>query len=182
MTASLQVAISGIGLRPETDADLPFLQALYASAREREMALLTHWSAEEKAAFLESQFAAQRSYYRQHYPNASYDIIESNGEAIGRLYIADMPELLNLMDITLLPSARNSGLGTDLVRSLQARAEQEAKIVLLHVEEDNPARRLYDRLGFAEVGEITFYKRMHWVPSGLEEASARLAAEAARQS
>ena len=45
------------------------------------------------------------------------------------------------------------------------------------MEDDNPARRLYDRLGFGEVAAVTFYKLMHWVPEGLEALSEALAAE-----
>lgn len=170
-------AASDIRLRPEAEIDLAFLRALYASSREREMALLVDWSAEQKQTFLDSQFAAQRGYYREHYPDADFDIIERAGCPIGRFYIASTPRQLILMDITLLAAERNSGLGNRLVRELQARALCEQKIVSLHVEDDNPARRLYDRLGFGEVATVTFYKLMHWVPMGLEAVSESLAPE-----
>ena len=50
-------------------------------------------------------------------------------------------------------------------------------MVSLHVEDDNPARRLYDRLGFVEIAEVTFYKLMHWIPPGLQHVSDQIAAE-----
>ena len=40
----------GFALRPETEADLPFLMQLYASTRAEELAAVP-WSAEQKAAF-----------------------------------------------------------------------------------------------------------------------------------
>ena len=164
-------------LRPEAESDLAFLRSLYRSSREREMDRLADWSDEQKQTFLDGQFAAQRAYYREHYPDADFDIIERAGCPIGRLYVASTPRQLILMDITLLAAERNSGLGHRLVRELQARALREQKIVSLHVEDDNPARRLYDRLGFGEVAAVTFYKLMHWVPEGLEALSEVLAAE-----
>ena len=166
-----------IRLRPEAETDLAFLRVLYGSSREREMALLADWSAEQKQTFLDGQFAAQRGYYREHYADADFDIIERDGRPIGRFYVATTPRQIILMDITLLAAERNSGLGDRLVRELQARAAREQKIVSLHVEDDNPARRLYDRLGFGEVAAVTFYKLMHWVPAGLEALSESLAAE-----
>jgi ribosomal protein S18 acetylase RimI-like enzyme len=169
--------VANIELRPETDADLPFLKDLYASSREREMALLTEWSDEQKREFLDQQFSAQRAYYRKHYPDARYDIIERDGQAIGRLYVAVLRREINLMDITLVPEERNAGLGTRLCKEVQDEGEREKKIVSLHVEDDNPARRLYDRLGFVEIAAVTFYKLMHWVPEGLDHLSAELAAE-----
>jgi ribosomal protein S18 acetylase RimI-like enzyme len=39
------------------------------------------------------------------------------------------------------------------MRDVLARAEREGVAVTLHVESWNPARRLYERLGFASVGE-----------------------------
>ena len=169
--------MTGAVLRPETLDDVEFLKALYASSLEREMALLVGWTDEQKREFLEQQFIAQRSYYRQHYPDARYDVIELDGRRIGRLYVADLRRQLVLMDITLLPESRGTGLGTQFCKDLQAEARLKGKILTLHVEDDNPARRLYDRMGFVEIAAVTFYKLMHWVPDGLQQVSDELAAE-----
>ncbi len=76
-----------------------------------------------------------------------------------------------------MPEVRGAGIGTKLCRDVQSQAAAQERIVSLHVEDDNPARRLYDRLGFGEVAAVTFYKLMHWVPEGLEALSEALAAE-----
>ncbi len=63
---------------------------------------------------------------------------------------SDTPELT----IAVVPSRRGKGLGVELLESLldQARSEGYAQISL-SVEPDNPALRLYEQHGFAQVGE-----------------------------
>ena len=154
----------GISLRAETDTDDEFLRGLYASIREQEMAQLQHWTAIQKSEFLAMQFDAQRNHYQMHYPDARFDIIEQTGQPVGRLYLAEVEREIRLMDIALLPERRNQGIGGDLTRAVLDFARHADLKVTLHVEEENPARRLYDRLGFEVVGEQTFYKKMEWQP------------------
>ena len=164
-------------MRTETDRDLDFLKDLYAASREREMALLVHWSDAQKRDFLDQQFSAQRSHYRKYYPDARFDIIERGGQAIGRLYVAQLKQEIRLMDISLTPAARNAGIGGKICVGIMARAERLGSIVSLHVEDDNPAKRLYERLGFVQVGALSFYKLMHWCPHGLAHISRELSTQ-----
>jgi ribosomal protein S18 acetylase RimI-like enzyme len=61
---------------------------------------------------------------------------------------ADVPEL----SVCVLPGYRGAGLGTALVAAAVAEARNRALTALsLSVEEGNPARRLYERLGFGPV-------------------------------
>ena len=166
-----------VSLRRETDGDLKFLKNLYAASREREMLVLADWGDEQKREFLDQQFNAQRSHYQKHYPDASFDIIERQGQAIGRLYVAELAQEIRLMDIALIPAARNAGIGRKFCSKIKSRAEQLGKIVSLHVEADNPAKRLYERLGFVDVGEVGFYTLMHWCPPGLAYISRELSAQ-----
>jgi ribosomal protein S18 acetylase RimI-like enzyme len=163
-----------ITLRPETDDDLDLLRRVYAASRDREMALLISWSAAQKDEFLAQQFHAQRHHYRSHYPGASFDVIEQDTRPIGRLYVARPEQEIRLMDIALLPECRNQGIGGSLCEALLDEARDERRVVSLHVEDDNPAKRLYERLGFRDVAEVTFYRLMHWVPPGLEAVSEKL--------
>jgi ribosomal protein S18 acetylase RimI-like enzyme len=156
-----------VTLRRFKKADLGFLYRVYAASRAEEMALLTHWSAAEKENFLRFQFEAQHKHYQENYPHARYDIIVKGSERIGRFYVARMQNEIRLMDMALLPEHRNQGIGSALLRDLLDEAEGSRKFVSLHVEPYNPAKRLYERLGFVVVGEVSFYQLMHWIPLGL---------------
>jgi predicted GNAT family acetyltransferase len=76
------------------------------------------------------------------------------------------------MDIALLPDFRGAGLGTALLAGLFAEATAAGKTVTIHVEGFNPARRLYERLGFRQIGEHGVYHLMEWTPG---EAQAKTA-------
>src|SRR4051812_5231333 len=99
-------------LRPITPADDAFLARVYASSRADELAA-TDWSEELKANFCRSQFDAQSAYYTVNYPHVSFQIIERDGWPIGRLYVARWEKEIRIVDITLLPEFRGSGIGTN---------------------------------------------------------------------
>ena len=75
-------------------------------------------------------------------------MIQRNGEAVGRLYVARQQNEIRIVDIALLPEHRNSGIGTTLLNELLVEADGANKRVCIHVERFNPAMRLYERLGF----------------------------------
>lgn len=148
-------------LRPSTAADRPFLGQVYASTRSEELAQVD-WPAEQKQAFLDQQFNAQDAHYRAYYPTAQFLIIEQAGEPVGRLYLAEWPGELRVMDIALLPAFRGRGWGTALLQDILAQARAQGLAVSIHVEKFNPAYRLYTRLGFCPVGEHGIYDLLRW--------------------
>jgi ribosomal protein S18 acetylase RimI-like enzyme len=156
---------SRISLRPIRLEDRGLLLRVYASTREEELAL-TSWDEAQKRAFLEAQFAAQDVWYRERYPGATLDVIEADGLPAGRFYVHRREREIRLMDIALLPEHRGRGIGSALLHDLFAEAAAAGKRVTVHVEEYNPARRLYERLGFKKIGEHGVYHLMEWRPPG----------------
>lgn len=148
-------------MRPE--ADLPFLFRLYASTREDELAPVP-WNAEQKAAFLAQQFQAQHSHYMQHMPQADWMVIELDGQPVGRLYLDTRESELRIVDIALMPAQRGRGLGRAILTDVLELAERGGRGVGIHVEQFNPAMRLYQRLGFVKCGETGVYHLMRWDP------------------
>lgn len=151
-------------LRPARAEDRDFLLRVYASTREEELRLVD-WSDEQKAAFVQQQFESQDAYYREHYDPATFDVIEVDGEPIGRLYVARWEEEIRIIDIALVPEHRGRGIGTVLLRDLLDEGARTGKRVSIHVERDNPALRLYERLGFAPVEDRGVYLLLEAAPA-----------------
>ncbi len=156
-------AAARVDLRDAVPADRPFLRAVYASTREDELAR-TGWSQAQKETFLDQQFAAQDLHYTRNYDNATYSVIVVDGWPAGRLYIARWPAEIRIMDIALLPAVRGKGVGTALLRELIAEAAHDGKRLTIHVERENPALQLYERLGFVRVEERGPYYLMELRP------------------
>lgn len=154
----------GMRLRPERESDRAFLQTLYGTTRADELARVD-WPQALKDAFVAQQFAAQHAQYRQHYAGAAFLLIESDGEAIGRLYVHHARAELRLMDVTLVPPRRGRGLGTRLMQRLLAWGDALNLPVTLHVEPFNPAQRLYLRLGFETLEVRGVYHFMRRAPA-----------------
>lgn len=153
-----------ISLRPATDADLPFLRRLYGTTREPELAQVP-WTDEQKAMFVDQQFAAQHEYWHAHYADTSWDVVEDDGKPVGRLYVARWPGEFRVVDIALLPETRGRGIGTRLLEDLFREADAAGLPVTIHVEIYNPAQRLYARLGFQPAGQATeIYLKMERPP------------------
>ncbi|MFY0567307.1 GNAT family N-acetyltransferase [Archangium lansingense] len=154
--------------RPVVASDDAFLFELYASTRAEEMAAWG-WSAAQQEPFLRMQWMAQKRGYEARYPSEGHRILELEGKPVGRQWVVRGEHELLLVDVTLLPACRGSGLGTSLLRSLQEEAAAVGKPLRLHVMRNNPALRLYTRLGFtpvAEAGQGTSepYLALEWRP------------------
>ncbi|WP_032918161.1 GNAT family N-acetyltransferase [Mesorhizobium erdmanii] len=162
----MRAAGAGLAFRMATDADLPFLSAVYASARAEELAA-TSWSAGQKTAFLDMQFQAQHAHYQKYYPNADWLVMTHEGSDIGRLYIERWPREHRIIDITFLPAFRRKGLGSVLLSDLIDEADAVGKGVSIHVEKHNPAMRLYLRLGFTVAEDKGVYDLMLRAASSL---------------
>jgi ribosomal protein S18 acetylase RimI-like enzyme len=152
-----------VGLRPATDGDRDLLLRVYESTRTEEVAALP-WTDAEKAAFLRQQAEAQDVDYRASRPSARFLVVTYDGADVGRLYRVDLPGELRLMDLSLLPEHRGRGIGSGLLADLVAEADQRGMTMTLHVEHWNPARRLYDRLGFIPTADNQVYVRMERPP------------------
>ena len=141
-----------ISFRPIRDEDRSFLLRLYASTRADELAAVD-WTDDEKQRFLDFQFGAQHDYYQEQFPDARFDLVLVDGAAAGRLYVDRREDEIRLIDIALLPGFRRRGIGARLMNRVLDEGRDAGLPVQIHVEQNNPAMRLYDRLGFQRVEE-----------------------------
>ena len=153
-----------ITLRAALPEDEPFLLEVYGSTRAQEMALVP-WDDNQRKSFLTMQFAAQHSYYKAQYPDASYSLICREEVPLGRFYVLRNEEDIRILDLTLLPDYRNGGIGTALLQNLLEEAAQSGKRVQIYVETYNPSLRLFERLGFKNIAEEGINFLMEWRPA-----------------
>jgi GNAT superfamily N-acetyltransferase len=147
----------GLALRRETDDDRPFLEELYATTRWDEPGI-AEWPSEPKTAFLRQQFGAQYAHYNRAYrPRSDFRILERDGRPVGRLYLFATADDVRIVDISLLPAERGQGVGGRLLQAVIDDAHAGGRTASIHVEEFNPAQKLYRRLGFREVSQDGLY-------------------------
>lgn len=89
-------------------------------------------------------------------------IIDNVPVGIATLYLQAYKKLLHQAEFGIIvsPDWRNKGIGTFLIKSLMRLAKEKFHIELLHLQvyAENPAIRLYKRMGFREFG-----KQTHWI-------------------
>jgi GNAT superfamily N-acetyltransferase len=136
-------ALSGITLRDATADDLEFLFSLLRAALGPYVVqTFGPWDdAEQRSRFLAST------------DPATHRIVELRGRPVGCLALRRLPDEVRLNRVLLLPGFQNRGIGTRLVRDVVGEARAAGLPVRLRVLRVNPARRLYERLGFAVTGE-----------------------------
>lgn len=152
-----------IGLRAITIEDEAFLFTVYASTRADELALVD-WSAEQKQAFLRMQFEAQARFYRESYRDAKFQVILLDDKPVGRFYIQRGKTEIHVIDIAILPGYRGQGVGSHLLNQILEQAGSENLPVTIHVERMNPARHMYERLGFSILEEQGLHYLMECRP------------------
>jgi len=151
-----------ISLRAATPEDNAFLLEVFASTRDDFKMLISDEN--QLAALISMQFNFQRQQYQDGYPDGEDNIILNNRQPIGRMFTSEGDRTITLVDIALLPEYRNSGIGRRLLDELLKSAAQKGKSVTLHVFKTNPARHLYERLGFRDRSEDSMYYEMIYEP------------------
>ncbi len=152
----------GLSLRPAREKDASFLRALFETSRP-DAAILAAWPEAVRRPFLDQQFHFQTIHYARIYPDADRLLIVTEGQPVGRVIVSRLPDEWCLVDIALLPDWRGKGIGTLLIRSIQAAARRAgAPRVQLTVDVQNRARKLYERLGFVAGAESIPAVAMSW--------------------
>ncbi len=148
-------------LRVATPQDDPFLFEVFTGTRRDEFRFLDEV---QQQAIIRMQYNAQRSQYDEGFPKAESSIILLDDVPAGRMLVNESESEFNLIDIALIPEHRKAGVGTLLLTELLDRAGAAQKPVKLHVLKSNPARRLYERLGFSTTNEDSMYLEMTFEP------------------
>lgn len=153
--------IDGIGFRAITQEDQQFLYRVYASTRADEMSAVP-WTEQQKTDFLRMQFDAQHAYYQEHFEQANFQLILDVEQPIGRLYFDCRDDEIRVIDIALLAEYRGQGHGGKIMQAIIDEGRDLSKPVRIHVEQNNPAMHLYERLGFKKLEDQGVYYLLEW--------------------
>lgn len=156
-----KASLRGVSYRRIALDDLAFLRRVYRSTRDEELKAIG-WSEAQIETFIDMQFDAQHTHYQTHYAQAAWLIIEKEGAPCGRLYLDCWANEDRIVDIALLPQQRGQGIGSAILADLLHDAEARGQAVTIHVENNSPALRLYERLGFKSAGQDGVYRLLTW--------------------
>ncbi len=161
-TVDIPCAAGRLTLRPETQADLPFRFQLFIRSRPPEWDQV-FLPVDQLTQLMNQQFWAQTETYLARFPEARFDIIELDGEPIGRIVVNRPGDCIHIVDQAIVPTLRGQGLGTAIMRQLMDEAATEGLFMTLKVSNANdPSMRLYSRLGFEVLTESLEYIEMTW--------------------
>ncbi len=150
-----------IEIRPAAGDDDGFLFRIYAETRADEFAVLG-WDTAQLDAFLRMQFMMRRRSYAMQLPGAETFIAEAEGRPAGAFITDHRPDAIELVDIAVSREARRCGIAGRIIGTLM----DEGLPIDLSVEVSNdPAIRLYEKLGFRETALGDVYRTMRWTPS-----------------
>jgi ribosomal protein S18 acetylase RimI-like enzyme len=149
--------------RNATPADAPLMARIDASLAAH-LSALVGLDAGQRQALLSMQTRAREQAWRTAWPDAHCQVIELDDAAtaggIGRLWLHRGSHAWHLLELVLVPERRGAGIGGQCLRRLVDLAQAEGVGVTLSVAADNPAHRLYRRLGFQLFAENPPYLHM----------------------
>ena len=132
-------AVGRYGRRVATDDDFEFLYALKRDAY-RDHVAATYGTWDE---------SWQRDRFTASFDPGVVEVLIVGGERIGALRVNEAQDPVFLASIEVTPARRGQGIGTAVLEDLLARG-RPVRLQVFKVNE--AARRLYERLGFAETG------------------------------
>jgi ribosomal protein S18 acetylase RimI-like enzyme len=135
-------------LRESNEDDFEFVFQLNKTNMQKYVQMLRGWDDE-----------AEREDMRRHFRSGSDQIIIVDGRGVGRLAVDRYPNRIELRHIEILPAYQGRGIGAAIILDILEEARQMNLPVTLMVLNVNPAKRLYERLGFRTVEEIETGKK-----------------------
>jgi RimJ/RimL family protein N-acetyltransferase len=162
----LETAKGPVTLRPERPDDEALLYRLFHSWAWDDLAQMPVDDA-TREQLVRFQFAGQMATYRTNYPKARFDIVEKDGQPIGRLIVepGDATTPACFVDYVILPERRNDGLGRAVIFAVldeYARLGRKVRLKVLH--HNQPSRRMCKALGFVEIEEMLPFIQLEWTP------------------
>lgn len=141
----MEAKIEKIEFRQIEDDDFDFLWRLHNATLKKYVSQTWGWD----ETWQKKNFAGE-------FETKNGKIIVFEKRDAGFFWFKEKPEENLLVSIRLLPEFQNKGIGTQIIKNLTKHSEKPFRLQVLKV---NPARRLYERLGF----QITEETETHFV-------------------
>ncbi|GAA4276117.1 GNAT family N-acetyltransferase [Aquimarina mytili] len=95
-------------------------------------------------------------------------IILKSSQRIGLLKSLETQDNIEILQLQILPEFQGMRIGKHIIDNIISRAKHESKKVTLKVLKENPAKHLYERLGFKVTGEDQheFYMEVSFFENG----------------
>ena len=127
--------------RPASDADLPEMYRIHCLALGPYITMIRGWDeVKERASFFDR------------FTGVACELIVADGRLAGVRRVEYYDDHICLEYLVLSPEHQRRGIGGRIVGDLLREARERGQPVKLRVLKVNPAKVLYERLGFVEVG------------------------------
>ena len=147
-------------LRPAMPEDRNFLYQLKKEVNLGYISAIWGWDEDYQ----------QEEFDRDFQKREEFSVIVSDDADAGFLQLQRGADFLNVAEIHLLPAFRGQGLGTAVLRYIQALGDKEELPVLIGCFRANQgARGLYLRLGFQPAGESDTHYLFLYYPTKLPQ-------------
>lgn len=129
-------------LRPANEADFDFLWDVHVQTMKDYISRTWGWNED-----------AQKKRFRERFDPPLLQVIRMKGKDVGVLAVEPEAERVVLTNIAIMPDYQRKGIGSRAISRILEDASQMKLPVDLQVLKVNPARALYERLGFRLIEE-----------------------------
>ena len=133
-----------ISFRLARENDIDFLYSLHVATMKEYVNKTWGWDE-----------TFQEDIFRKKFIFSQIQIITLAGNDIGMIFLEERNKDMFLRVIEILPRHQRQGFGTTIIQKIIDDAARQRKEVRLRVLKVNPAKQLYDRLGFAVIEETS---------------------------
>jgi ribosomal protein S18 acetylase RimI-like enzyme len=151
-----------------TDVDVAFVADLVAADAREHLGAVPDALRDDLVAL---QVRAQQAHVAVHWPEAQdWVLLDGTEHPVGRMLVASEGADVHLLDLRVAAAHRGRGIARRALLDLLRACERSRSAVHLHVQRDNPARRLYERLGFVAVEgpDEALDLAMRWQPGSVQ--------------